>query len=89
MMNKIVGEGRVKLEVYEECKYTMSADAEIRKVNLNGVVGFEVASGERAKEIEAVTDGSCIDEYHEYLVLYFGDGNIATYRNSYVDMFLR
>lgn len=80
----------VKLDVYDVCKYTATKeDFEREKVAVyKHVAGFAVVSGEDAKELEAETDGSCIDDHHEYLVLYFEDGDTATFRNSYVDMFL-
>lgn len=81
----------VKLDVYSESKYTASAEVfENQKVVVyDGVTGFEVVSGKEAEEIEAMSDGSCVDDYHEYLVLFFENGDTATFRNSYVDMFLR
>lgn len=89
MTNLFLNSKRVLVNVYDECKYTASEKAiENRKeIELNNCTGFEVVSGEDAKEIEAHTDGSCIDDYHEYLILFFEDGNTSTFRNSYVDLF--
>lgn len=77
------------LEIYEICKYQEIAhETEPKKIRYTGVEGFEVVSDpERVKEIERDTDGSCIDEYHEYLVIYFENGETATFRNSHVDLF--
>lgn len=79
----------VVVNVYNECKYTASEEAfeNAKEVKLNGIESWEIVDGEDAKEIEAHTDGSCIDDYHEYLVLHFVDGTTSTFRNSYVDMF--
>lgn len=89
MMNRFINERHVKLDVYNECKYTASKGVFENKkvVEYENVIGFEVFTGEEAKEIEKETDNSCIDDYHEYLVIYFEDGNTSTFRNSYVDMF--
>ena len=82
------------LDVATFCKYTGRQDAkageyvnEWKRVEYD-VVAFEVVSGEAAALIESESDGSCVDDFHEYLVLYFKDGDTATYRNSYVDLFL-
>lgn len=40
-----------------------------------------------SEECKYNTDGSCIDEFHEYLVVYFGDGDTSTFRNSHADLF--
>lgn len=89
MMNKFMNKKHVKLNIYSECKYTANEEVfENRKVvEYENVIGFEVVTGEQAKEIEKDTDGSCIDDMHEYLLLYFEDGETSTFRNSYVDMF--
>lgn len=80
---------KVMLDVYKECKYTANKEVfyNHKVVEYDNVIGFEVVTGEQAKEIEAHTDGSCIDDMHEYLVLYFENGETSTFRNSYVDLF--
>lgn len=89
MMKRFTRTKHVELDVYSECKYTASEEVfENQKVvEYDNVIGFEVVTGEQAKEIEAHTDGSCIDDMHEYLVLSFENGETSTFRNSYVDMF--
>lgn len=74
------------LEVYNEFKYT-AENPEYKEIRIPGVEAWEVVTGERAEQIEAETDGSCIDELHEYLVLYLENGNTSTFRNSYCDLF--
>lgn len=76
---------KVTVEKYSKCKYFSSEEGEyIRHEN---VEAFEVVHGEAAAQLEAEMDNSCIDDFHEYLVLYFTNGETATYRNSYVDLF--
>ena len=77
---------RMMLKVYDKCKYHPESKL-AHKVTYDNVTKFEVIRDAAAAEIEAHTDDSCIDDYHEYLTLYFDDGNTATYRNSYVDLF--
>ena len=86
MMKLLVGSKRVEIEIYDRCKY--EKDSEVKYTfEYKDVKGFEVVVGEKAAEIENDSDGSCIDDNHEYLVLYFESGETATFRNSYVDMF--
>ena len=78
----------VELEVYEGIKYDPEThNQDSKKIRYDGVTAFEVIrSEEAAAEIEKDTDGSCIDEYHEYLVLHFENGETSTFRNSHVDL---
>lgn len=91
-----------KLEVYGVNKYEAEpVDFEYcQRVVIPNVESWEVVTGAAAKEIEEQMDGSCIDDdydytdgsiddYHEYLVLHLVDGKVATFRNSYVDMYTR
>lgn len=85
-------DAEVKLEVYENCKYnakSLEDLGEIRKVICTGVIAWDlIEGGIEADEIESESDASSIDEFHEYLVLHFADGQTSTYRNSHVDMFI-
>ena len=76
----------VLVKIYDGCKYD-SSSKKVFEVSYDFCTGFEVVTGKRATEIERCTDGSCIDDHHEYLVLFFEDGTEATFRNSYADLF--
>lgn len=83
-MNNIFTSAKsLKVETYDECKYT--AKEEGRTIIYHHVVAFEVVTEQ--KEVEEIEASGMVDEYHEYLVLYFEDGTTATFRNSHVDMF--
>ena len=83
------------LEVFEEPKYiggkfNDACGDQGKKVEYKGVRAWSIITGgDEAEEIERDTDQSGIDENHEYLVLYFEDGNTATFRNSHIDMWIR
>lgn len=76
----------VVVEVYSKCKYNASEEHPLT-VQYSGLVSWDIVSGYEASLIEAETDESSIDDFHEYLVLHFEDSSEATFRNSYVDMF--
>lgn len=73
----------VVVKLYDGVKY----NAETRKiVDVEyEITGFKVVDAEEAGAIG--TD--LVDEYNEYLVLYLADGDTATFRNSYVDLFMK
>lgn len=79
----------VELTVFKECKYdTVWTGEEIESRAARLIIdSWDIVDGEDAEDLEAETDGSCIDEYHEYLVLHLASGGTSTYRNSHVDMF--
>ena len=82
-------EATIKLFVFDGCKYKGEFGNE-KEIKYTGVTSWDIIEGgEEAKEIEAYTDESGIDEFHEYLVLHFNDGTTVTFRNSHVDMFIR
>ena len=85
MDNEKLQRATISITVYENTKYI---DEEPKaEINYTGVTAWDVIEGgEEAKEIEAWTDDSGVDEYHEYLVLHFNDGTESTFRNSHVDM---
>jgi len=78
-----------EIVVHEVCKYTgeLKKLENSKRVIVRGIESWDIVTGDEAKEIEAHTDGSCIDDMHEYLVLHLEGGETSTFRNSYVDMF--
>lgn len=76
---------KVEIEIHEEVKY-IDLSEDLPTIQYTDAVAWEVIHGEAAELIEAESDS--IDEYHEYLVLHFANGETATFRNSHVDMFI-
>jgi len=72
-----------KIEIHDTCKYNPESKV-VAEVDYKDIVKFEVKIIP-AEEIEATYD--MVDDYDEYLILTFADGDTATFRNSYVDMF--
>ena len=98
MMIEDLSKATVRIYLYKGCKYyegckyiAKSAEdlGEEKEITYTGLKNWSIVDSEDATEIENHTDGSCIDEYHEYLVLRFVDGSEVTFRNSHVDMFIR
>ena len=95
MSNARLQKAIIRLMIYKENKYSDVLTAEqveegMNEVSYTGLTSWDIIEGgEEARQIEAESDGSCIDDNHEYLVLHFDDGTDATFRNSYVDMFIR
>ncbi len=75
---------KVIVKVYEENKYNTlkEACAEI-EYDIEKFEVKQIPDDDILKE----TDGSCVDEYKEYLILTFKNGETSTFRNSHVDMF--
>ena len=93
MMIEDLADVKVRIFLHDGCKYTAKTIEDLgeeTELIYDGIKAWSlIEGGEEAAEIEARTDGSCIDEFHEYLVLHLLDGQTATFRNSHVDMFLR
>ena len=87
MMHADLTKATVEIEVHEALKWEATQE-DSKVVTYSGIKAWSIVSGEDAAEIESMTDASGIDEYHEYLVLHFTNGETATFRNSHVDMFI-
>ena len=77
----------VKVKVYNGIKYNMETE-KVAEVEYKNIKRFEVVTGERATEIGNETDANIRYEYNEYLVLTLEDGEISTFCNSHVDLFI-
>lgn len=72
-----------KIEVYDICKYNPESKV-VAEVEYTDIVKYEVKIIPDEKILE---DYDMVDDYREYLILTFANGETSTYRNSYVDMF--
>ena len=77
---------KVLVKIYDRCKYEKGSK-KIAEVEYE-IVDFEIVSGQVADLISGLAEDE-LDEYSEYLVLKFEDGDTATFRNSHVDLFRR
>ena len=76
----------VKVKIYDGVKYDVSNE-NVTEIEYRDIESFEVVTGERATEIGSMTDVESRDEYNEYLIITFKDGQTATFCNSHVDLF--
>ena len=76
---------KLNIKLYDKCKYEEDAKI-IKDVNITDIISIEVVEIPASK-ILTETDGSCVDDYNEYLILTYDNGETSTYRNSYVDVF--
>ena len=78
----------VRVKVYDKAKYEADS-VKVAQVEYDNVKGVRVVGGlnPMVQEIEECTDMSGIDDYHEYAIVEFYNGETATFRNSYVDIF--
>jgi hypothetical protein len=79
-------EAEVTIYSFEDTKYKSHPDADEHETIYTGVTAWDIIEG--GQEAEEIEQSGLVDEYHEYLVLHFEDGNTATFRNSHVDMFI-
>ena len=78
----------VRVKVYDKVKYEADS-VKVAQVEYDNVKGVRVVGGlnPMVQEIEECTDMSGIDDYHEYAIVEFCNGETETFRNSYVDIF--
>lgn len=76
-----------KLYIYDEVKYGRDFDCDVIEWTYTNVTSFDIITAQDAKEIEKEMAPD-YDVYSEYLVLHFSDGSQATFKYSYVDMFI-
>lgn len=81
----------VELELYYCNKYEAAEEQleNAKRWTYNNVTHWDIVSGLEAQYIEKECGGDpeCLDPCGEYLILHFGDGDTATFRNSCCDMF--
>lgn len=86
IFNPNISEAEIKVVRYNKCKYLKDSEP-VERSYFTKVTSWDVISGgEEAKEVE--DNIKTVDENHEYLILHFETGEITTFRNSHVDMFI-
>lgn len=76
-----------KLYIYDKVKYGRDFDCDVIEWTYTNVTSFDIITAQDAKDIEKEMYPD-FDEYNEYLILHFSDGSQATFKYSYVDMFI-
>lgn len=74
----------MEVEIYSGCKYERESEV-ITKVVYEDVIGLEVKHIEDDEVYDMGFDE--VDEYKEYCILTFANGETSTFRNSHVDVF--
>ena len=90
MFIKDLRNAKITIYVTDGIKYNLTETSNETKLEYNGITSWDIVEGgTEAEEIERELNAASVDEYHEYLVLHFENGEQATFRNSHVDMFIR
>jgi len=76
---------KVELKVYDGVKYEISSQVKSRLTY--DMDRFEIIHAADDENIEANFTEEELDPFDEYLVLHLTDGDTATFRNSYCDLF--
>ena len=76
-----------KVKIYNCVKYE-SSSKKVAEVEYTNVRGYEVVTGDRATMIGLETDKNSRDENNEYLIITMENGEVSTFCNSHVDMFI-
>lgn len=75
---------KIKVKVYDQCKYNKESK-KVAEVEYNDV---KKASVENISDAEIFGMGfDDVDEFGEYFIMVFENGETATFRNSHIDAF--
>lgn len=77
----------VKVKIYNGVKYE-SSSKKVAEVEYSNIIGYNVVTGDRATKIGLETDENSRDDYNEYLIITLENGEVSTFCNSRVDMFI-
>ena len=76
---------KAKVIIYDGVKYD-NCSRKIGDTEYTDVVGYSVISGEDGKKIGS--NMGIDDEFNEYLIITFSNGQVAIFCNSHVDLFV-
>lgn len=74
---------QVKVKIYDKCKYHKGS--KVIAERFYNIDGYKVVN--KSDNLMYALGFDEVDDFQEYLVLKLKGGEIATFRNSYVDMF--